>query len=85
MLGSLARTLVAIAPASAPVSSVVLDCLKHTSVDSPLFVDLVEACRGMGPAAIVCQAEYLRGLKHNDAYTRTKCVEALAQLSSNDP
>ncbi len=48
MLGSLARTLVAIAPASAPVSSVLLEKLKQTSVDSPLFVDLVVACSGMG-------------------------------------
>lgn len=84
MLGSLARTLVAVAPASAAVSATLVERLKSTSVDSPLFLDLVDACRGMGPAAASCQAEFLRGLSHNDVYTRTKCVEALRQLGASD-
>lgn len=84
MLGSLARTLVAIAPASAPVSSVLLQRLKQTHVDSPLFVDLVEACRGMGPAAAACQSEFLRGFTHNDVLTRTRCIEAIHQIGTSD-
>ncbi len=75
----------AIAPASAPVGSVLLQRLKQTNVDSPLFVDLVDACRGMGPAAVACQAEFLRGFTHNDVLTRTRCVEAIHQIGSNDP
>ena len=85
ILGSLARTLVAIAPASAPVTSVLSQRLKQTDVDSPLFVDLVEACRGMGPAASICQAEFLRGFTHNDELTRTRCIEAIHQIGSSDP
>ena len=84
LFGSLAHTLVAVAPASAPVGAVLLDRLKRTSVDSPLYVDLVEACRGMGPAAAQFQAEFLRGLQHNDVYTRQKCLEAIQQIATND-
>ncbi len=84
MIGSLARALAAVAPASAPVSTVLRQRLSQTSVDSPLFVDLVEACRNMGPAALACQSEFLRGLADDDLYTRTRCVEALHQIGSND-
>lgn len=84
MLGALAGTLVAIAPASAPVTSVLLERLKQTHVDSPLFVDLVEACRSMGPAAATCQSEFLRGFAHADVYTRKKCIEAVRQLGTDD-
>ncbi len=84
MLGSVARTLVAISPTSAPASSVILQRLKETSADSPLYVDLVDACRSMGPAAAAFQTEFIRGLTHSDAYTRSKCIEALNQLGSCD-
>ncbi len=85
MLGSLAHALVAIAPSSAPVSAVLLERLKQTGVDSPLFVDLVEACRDMGPAAAEGQSEFMRGLAHSDVYTRTKCLVAIRQTGTSDP